>query len=132
MKRGSCKYFNGVQNKVCDAGVNYRELVGGPDAGWCRRMPCHKSDGSSVVCEKRQDPTASEIAEHRAMIDAAMDRMKKVFPLISRVKREHKGTSWKGVEACPVCGGRLHMTHAATNGHVWGQCETSGCVSWME
>ncbi len=38
--RERCKHFTGpVHNKTCKAGVNYRELVGGPDLGWMARMP---------------------------------------------------------------------------------------------
>lgn len=33
---------------------------------------------------------------------------------------------------CPICKGRLYIRQASHNGHVWGQCETEGCVSWME
>jgi hypothetical protein len=58
--------------------------------------------------------------------------MRLTFPLISEVKRNHKGKNWQGVVTCPVCKGRLRLSHAAYNGHVWGQCETEGCVSWME
>lgn len=36
------------------------------------------------------------------------------------------------VVACPVCGGRLHLTQSAYNGHVHGKCSTPDCVNWME
>lgn len=52
--------------------------------------------------------------------------------LIQKVKKEHRGTDWKGIVVCPVCGGQLHMSHDAYNGHVWGHCETKDCLSWME
>jgi hypothetical protein len=38
----------------------------------------------------------------------------------------------EGVIPCPACAGRLHWTRAESNGHVWGQCETDGCLSWMQ
>lgn len=38
----------------------------------------------------------------------------------------------RGVVTCPACKGRLHLTQSAYNGHVYGQCETKGCISWME
>jgi hypothetical protein len=40
--------------------------------------------------------------------------------------------SWQGIEECPVCKGRLRLSHAAYNGHVHGRCETEGCLAWME
>lgn len=33
---------------------------------------------------------------------------------------------------CPLCKGNLHMYQSAYNGHVHGQCETKGCLCWME
>ena len=39
---------------------------------------------------------------------------------------------WQDMVECPVCKGKLHLSHAAVNGHVWGKCETAGCVEWME
>jgi len=33
---------------------------------------------------------------------------------------------------CPKCKGKLEMFQSSHNGHVRGQCETEGCLSWME
>ena len=33
---------------------------------------------------------------------------------------------------CPICKGKLHLSQSSYNGHVHGQCETNGCVEWME
>ena len=33
---------------------------------------------------------------------------------------------------CPICRGKLHLSQSSYNGHVHGQCETDGCVEWME
>jgi hypothetical protein len=133
MKAGTCVHFNGIQNDACRAGVNYREHVGGPDFGWARRMPCIlKYAKDAVPCDKYQEPTPAQIAEREQVMNAAIDRMKLTYPLVERIRREHKGQSWKGVEECPVCKGKLHLSHAACNGHVWGKCETKGCVAWME
>ena len=62
-----------------------------------------------------------------------MERMAKVFPLIVRLKKQNKGKDIQGQEPCPACGtGMLSWSHSAFNGHVWGECSTEGCVSWME
>jgi hypothetical protein len=134
MKVGTCVHFTGMQNKECKAGVNYRQHVGGPDFGWAFRMPCIKKYASadSVKCAKYQEPTAEQVAEFEQSCKAAINRLIVTFPLSEKIKREHKGKSWQGVEECPVCKGRLHLSHAAINGHVWGKCETKGCVSWVE
>lgn len=83
-------------------------------------------------CDKFTDPTDEEIAAHQASINDGIKRFKLTLPLIARIKKEHKGTNWKGVEVCPACNGRLHLTHTECNGHVWGKCETEGCLAWME
>lgn len=43
---------------------------------------------------------------------------------------EEKGP--EGVVPCPVCAGSLQWTRAESNGHIWGKCETDGCLSWMQ
>ncbi len=85
-----------------------------------------------ATCDKFTEPTDEEIALHQTQIEDGLKRFKLTLPLIARIKKEHKGTNWKGVEFCPACNGKLHMTHASLNGHVWGNCETEGCLSWME
>lgn len=55
-----------------------------------------------------------------------------VMPIMIGMKKRHKGQRAKEVIECPKCKGRLHLSIAATNGHVWGKCETEGCLAWME
>jgi len=38
----------------------------------------------------------------------------------------------RGCIECPLCGCKLRFTVAKSNGHVWGKCETDGCLSWMQ
>jgi hypothetical protein len=33
---------------------------------------------------------------------------------------------------CPACKGRLSYVISPYNGHIWGQCNTSGCLSWRQ
>lgn len=37
-----------------------------------------------------------------------------------------------GTIECPVCKGRLAWTRDSVNGHLHGQCETDGCLRWMQ
>ena len=38
----------------------------------------------------------------------------------------------RGKLPCPVCkSGDLHY-EVHYNGHIWGQCNTEGCVAWLE
>lgn len=44
-----------------------------------------------------------------------------------------KGHGGSGTMPCPHCKtGTLHFRVASINGHVHGQCETEGCLRWME
>lgn len=142
MKRaGTCVHFNGMgldRKRRCEAGVNYRELVGGPDLGWCTRAPCIKLGGTQrdpaavVPCERYLEPTAEQIAQSKAERAARSTQFQLAFPLIERVKRERRGSNWSGVVECPACKGKLHISHARSNGHVHGRCESAGCLHWME
>ena len=123
-KAGTCVHFNGIQNKECKAGVIYRSFHGD--------VPCITKYRKLSMCGKYTEPTAEQIADSEAKHEAFFARFTKVLPLVAEIKKEHKGQTWQGVRTCPVCGGRLHLSHSAYNGHVWGRCGTQDCLSWME
>jgi len=138
-ERCECRQFNGIINKKCLAGINYRELVGGPNFGWVLRLPCNHNriagyppDDEMVTCGRFQQKTAEEIALREQQMREEIDRYSGVFPLFQKIKREHQGKDWDGTVACPLCGGRLKIKHNSLNGHIWGRCETTGCLSWIE
>jgi hypothetical protein len=150
MRSGTCKHYNGsFHNDKCAIGIAYRDVTNKPDEPGCAyRKPCVKLDpldpgdahglkviadtGPQGVCEKYEEPSQDEIAAHEKVMNEAMDRMMRTMPLCIAIKEEHAGHDWQGVKECPICGGDLHLTHAAYNGHVHGKCETENCVSWME
>lgn len=37
-----------------------------------------------------------------------------------------------GTIPCPQCVGRLNWGRDSENGHVWGECETTGCLRWIQ
>ena len=138
MNPGSCIHFTGVQHKKCKLGYVYDDLE--------KPLPCIRSytkhwpkaeRGKQEAC-KHADckdftaPTAEQFAEHRSQIEAALNRMRLVMPAVQPFRDANKGKSATGAIECPVCKGKLHLRIAACNGHVWGKCETEGCVSWME
>jgi hypothetical protein len=144
MRPGCCKHFNGIMNKCCRAGVSYRDVTPEPDApGYALRKPCWtKPFGSTPIqlaefakrgtCEKYEEPTADDLREHDRVVNQIVAQAMKADAVIGKVKHEHAGNNWAGVETCPVCGGKLHMSHAAYNGHTAGKCETADCLNWME
>lgn len=127
MKKGTCRHFNGVQNETCKVGIRYDDFA-------FPGLPCiikyRRSD--LATCDRYEEPTDDEVAEWREYLDRRMEMHRKVGPAIVEIKRQHKGESWQGVIDCPCCGGRLHVSHAAYNGHCHGRCETDGCIAWME
>lgn len=130
--RGRCVHFNGTGNDACEAGIRYDEFRKMPRP-FC--FPCLRGGsfkGEEFECPKRRWPSDEEV---KAELDEHAVHVKKfmaVGPLVRRIKEEHRGKSWGGVEECPVCKGRLHLSHAAYNGHIHGSCETPDCLRWME
>ena len=117
---------------VCRAGVDIKALVG-DEPGWFGRLPCQWWEGGCPVACGKFEPIG--IDSVKADDEAMAISMAKTFAAMSvvpAIKKKHKGKSWSGVVECPVCKGKLHVSHAAYNGHVHGHCETDGCVSWME
>ena len=147
MKQGHCVHFTGIGNPCCSIGVNYRKHVGGSQMGWALRLPCILETSASlktlseeqraevekkITCAYYREPTAKEIADSEHAHKTAIEKLMLTIPLCARIKREHKGQSWQGVEECPVCKGKLHLSHSGVNGHIWGKCETKGCIKWIE
>lgn len=135
----TCRHFNGVQHDCCKAGVNYRGLAGEPALGCMTRIPCllawEPKGGPMAKCEKRDTFTHAEaeqmiidreaaFASHMLVFRAAHDDAK-----ARGLKRGHGGQSDM---ICPICGGVLRYSVAGYNGHMHAQCETEGCVQWME
>lgn len=117
-----CVYFTGVQNKKCESGVTYPKDY--------RHLPCHKS--GNLSCSKQRFPNEEEVKEFVRETELRFRNMEKAFVIVGKIKKEHKGKNWAGIEVCPICGGKLHLSHSAFNGHVWGKCETAKCLGWME
>lgn len=120
---------------TCNKGMDIKSI----------RLPRDEKTGAfSQPCLKGHllpDPLA--VCPHwlrrtREMGEARADRwektvsdMRKVGPVVAEWrKREPIGK--QDIVACPACGGKLHLSQSAYNGHVHGKCETADCVSWME
>lgn len=131
--RNKCIHFNGTQNDACEVGMAYSTFR---QKDGYMPIPCLRGGsfkGETVECPKRQWPTDEEV---KAELDEHAAHTKKfmaVLPIIQRLKKDYAGKNWSGVEPCPVCGGKLHLSIAgAYNGHVHGSCETPDCLRWME
>lgn len=140
-----CRHYNGsFHNDTCELGICYRDVTPKPDEpGSAYREPCRRwfdghalkviqETGPQGVCDKYDPFTEEELAEQERQMALHIANFLLTIPLCEAVKLEHAGKDWQGVVECPVCKGKLHMTHSAYNGHVWGKCETEDCLSWIE
>ena len=123
--------------KACAIGIDLRSLVGGDDLGWATRIPCLvvdsiKPNGPIVSCSKYQEETEEEIAAKEREIEALLERHRKAEEVVRAFRVKYKNKSGQETVKCPVCEGKLHLSIAAYNGHVWGKCETKDCLAWME
>lgn len=146
MNKTTCKHFNGIQHDCCDAGVNYKSVTTDPDqqTGWALRIPCITERKGALspgqqehydrrgTCAKFELPTKEEVEAYEQEVKEHTARFVVVMKVIEPLRKQHKGKDWAGVIECPICKGKLHIRHAAYNGHVHGQCETKDCMSWME
>lgn len=117
---------------LCKAGVNAREHFGGAAIQWC----CTKGNDATheqqiAACPKWLRKTREEAEARANAIDNFMNKMKLVGPAVAEWRNKPPRGKAEVIE-CPACKGRLHLSQASSNGHVWGKCETADCVSWME
>jgi hypothetical protein len=136
MTRNACRHYRGTfNNNSCHDGVNYVDLAGeGP--GIIGRLPCFDDHITSVVCVKRVFPTQEEVDEFQEVAKQHAKIMAVAVRLCreSAVSRGFKvgGDSLSGRVVCPKCNQMLNYNVAGSNGHLWGHCETPGCLSWMQ
>lgn len=129
----SCKHFNGIQNKVCKAGITYMQNSSEI------AMPCIPGlihDRKTWECDQFAIMTREQ-AEQEADDDIrAMNRT-----ITARIDaKDHakklgygKGRGGVGSLKCPCCeDGHIQYSVASVNGHMHARCSTGGCVSWME
>lgn len=139
----------------CKAGVNYLQQFGSaPEgdptsyvdgryyakSGIFMRICC--TDGNERTeaeqlarCPNWERRTIEQATKHHDDIEATMKRMRVVGAVVGpwRTWTKKNRVAKQEVIDCPTgCGGKLHLSQAAYNGHVWGKCTTEDCVSWME
>lgn len=104
-----CIHFNGVQHNVCDADVNYHELLGS-EVGCFAHMPCFNDEKSTVVCSKRQFYSREEaekvVKDHEARLAEFIEQLNQsICPICKvQVKQRQVGRCVYG-----TCGHRLYQ-----------------------
>lgn len=127
--RGTCRFFGPENAKhECGAGIVFKFEDGG--------IPCLSWHNSTAVCSKRASFTEEEVKEklvQRAKVVNDFLIANRSAHDAAKVQGYGKGHGGYGEIDCPVCKtGKLAFKVSAYNGHLWGQCKTDGCVSWME
>lgn len=136
-----CQHFNGIGNDCCKAGVKYADVsldhapVPYESRGYTytrtRSWPCFVDEKEAAGrCASVSFLTSEEA---RAKAERRADDLEIMMEGARRAHEASKGVgSGTGFVVCPKCDGRLHWSKAASNGHVWGKCETQGCLAWVE
>ncbi len=125
LKDDSCALNCGASAMMAKA----RSMIDQP-----RMAPCiggHECKDVHAICPKWERRSLAHAEERADRIMESMRRMTIVGPIVSAWRKKEPRGKQEVIE-CPACKGRLHLSQAAYNGHVHGQCETKGCVSWME
>ncbi len=120
---------------ICKAGMDRAavQVVASGQKGY-KWGPCidgHTLENPTAHCPKWIRRTR-EMGEKRAdSLEAAIRQMELVIPFVSTWRAKLPIGKQETVE-CPACKGKLRLSQAACNGHVWVKCSTEGCVQWME
>jgi hypothetical protein len=131
---GRCKFFNGLLNESCGAGVVYAQLPGSVDGRLPAPLPCVDTvrADEDVFCDKKQEPTQEDLDAEDRELEALSAKMQKIYAGTASWRKKWKGRSHTEVVECPACGGRLRLSIASINGHVHGRCEGACGITWHE
>lgn len=138
VSRGECVHYAGMFDSDmdeiygCHAGVVYRDILGTKPLA-C--LPCtpqreNKSKYPHTSCDKCKFP-ADDAIEAFEKWSEAHTLILMYAALLCRLDAG-KRTGIRGEIECPECDGRLRYTVSGSNGHLWGSCQTEGCLAWLQ
>lgn len=131
-REGKCIHFNGTANRVCNAGIQYKSVSHERPYGG---IPCFEKN-KLRTCSRFQLPTEEQVADDEAKVAEYIGMVFKTRAAIMQhivdAGNERKNTT--GTIKCPICeAGNVSFSRAgAYNGHIHAECDTAGCVSWIE
>ena len=102
VKPDFCIHFNGIQNRVCDAGIQYSDI------GILSALPCmpHTNPGGLVTCTQWTLPTQEQVDEGERKLQEYMRTEREDSALIATAHRSGLYTRPNGtslVFVCEVC-----------------------------
>lgn len=122
-----CRHFTGVLKRTCEIGIEYKSIKDNSVRPY--RLICCDAD-SRVPCVSYEPYTAEEIAERERVTSEQLALVIAAMTKIKEINGKRRGI--RGTIDCPKCGRPLHYSISSYNGHTHGECETSGCVSWVQ
>lgn len=135
--RNYCQHYKPQGAKtICAAGcdiANIKRTQTRADSTvkWGPCIEGHLLPDVLTLCPKWERVTM-EAAEKRADgIGRSLQKLITANPFISAWRKKEPRGKAEVVE-CPVCKGRLHLSQAAYNGHVWAKCATADCINFVE
>lgn len=93
-------------------------------------MTIETRDGSEIVRDQAAVAALQGLADGLKM--AFLDPLPEADPMRSVFAAISADDGDSGTVECPVCKGRLAWARDSHNGHLHGQCETDGCLRWMQ
>lgn len=130
MRVDVCRHYGLIGyggNRICKAGIDVRAAAGDPHAGWYFRTPCQKRIHPHTTCDRREFPTAEEVAAATKEFEEAVGAS---FVAEDRIRAA--AVDGRATCVCPKCGGEMHGTVSPRNGHVNGRCTTEGCLVFAQ
>jgi hypothetical protein len=131
MNKGTCIHFTGIQHEYCNAGRCYDTQLGSNGLPPCLKRMAASYGKIAPECPDYQDPTSEQIAAYESEAKAHNALLFKAEPICREIKQAYRGKSWRGKRECPGCGKTLYLEHRP-NGHMTVNCETEGCIRFIE
>lgn len=124
-----CQHYE-PRELECQAGINYDDqFPSKPSACWTGK---DKTDENQLArCPKWLRRTRAQGEARADQVEQFIKRHTIAGPVVSAWRKKLPIGKAEVIE-CPVCEGRLHLSQAASNGHIHSKCETEGCLAWME
>lgn len=93
-------------------------------------MTIETRDGSGIVRDQAAVAALQGLADGLKAV--FLDPPSKADPMHSAFAAIAVQPGDSGTVECPTCKGRLSWRRDSFNSHLHGQCETDGCIRWMQ
>lgn len=120
---------------ICKAGMDLKTIkrvpTGDKQIKWGPCIEGHTLENPQAHCPHWIRRTREQGEARADGVEKSLRMMSVVMPAVDAWRKKLPIGKAEIIE-CPECKGRLHLSQAAYNGHVWAKCETKDCVAWIE